>query len=154
MQLKQALETIRHVAYGLHPAMWETTGIEEAARNYINDFITVTQLPVSFTVRDVAAHLPQTLTTCLFRTLQEALHNVVKYAHASQIAVALEKIDNSIRLIVTDNGKGFDTQNAASSRGLGLISMQARVRLLNGTFEVQSRPGHGVTIRISLPLTY
>jgi PAS domain S-box-containing protein len=150
--LKQVLDTIRHVAYGMHPAMWETTGIEAAVRHYIEDFTAVTQLPVSFTSRDVPGHLPQTTTTCLFRTLQEALHNVVKYARASQIAVDLEKVGNVIRMSVADDGKGFDPKHSESPRGLGLISMQERVRLLNGTFEVHSQPGKGVRVHISLPL--
>ncbi|MEX5218859.1 MAG: PAS domain S-box protein [Nitrospira sp.] len=150
--LKRVLDTIRHVAYGMHPAMWETTGIEEAARNYIEDFTAVTQLPVSFTCRDIPAHLPQTITTCLFRTLQESLHNVVKYARASQIAVDLEKAGDVIRMTVADNGKGFDLKHAQSPSGLGLISMQERVRLLNGVLEIKSEPGKGATIQISLPV--
>jgi PAS domain S-box-containing protein len=152
-QLKQVLDTIRHVAYGLHPAMWETTGIEETARNYIEDFTSVTQLPVVLTIRDVPPHLPQTVTTCLFRTLQETLHNIVKYAGASQITVHLEKIGDVIQMTTTDNGKGFDIRNAATPRGLGLISMQERVRLLEGTLDIRSEPGQGTTVRISLPVS-
>ncbi len=150
--LKRVLDTIRHVAYGMHPAMWETTGIEEAARAYIEDFTAVTQLPVSFTCRDVPAHLPQTITTCLFRTLQESLHNVVKYARASQITVNLEKAGETIRITITDDGKGFDPKHPESPRGLGLISMQERVQLFNGVLEIKSEPGKGATIQISLPL--
>ena len=152
-QVKQVLDTIRHIAYGLHPAIWETTSIEEAARNYFQDFTSVTDLPVRFDAVDVPSFLPRTIATCLFRTLQESLHNIVKYALASQIAVHLEKIGDSIELRVTDNGKGLDTSNAATPRGLGLISMRERVRLLNGTLELQSQAGKGTTIQISLPLT-
>lgn len=94
-QLKRVLDTVRHVAYGLHPAMWENTGIEETARKYFEDFTAVTQLPVSFDAVDVPAYLPQTITTCLFRTLQEALHNVVKYAQASAVMVRLERARRS-----------------------------------------------------------
>jgi signal transduction histidine kinase len=151
--LKQVLDTIRHVVHGMHPAMWETTGLEEATRNYIEDFTAVTQLPVSFSCRDVPAHLPQTIMNTLFRALQEGLHNVVKYAHASQVAVDLEHAGDMIRMTIADDGKGFDPKHAESPRGLGLISMQERVRLLLGTFEVKSQPGKGATVLISLPIT-
>jgi signal transduction histidine kinase len=151
-QLKQVLESIRQVAYGLHPAMWETTGIEEAARGYIHDFASVTQLEVRFTSDDIPAALPQNVTTCLFRTLQETLHNIVKYAHASTVTVHLEKAENSINLTVKDDGKGFDTKSGRSVRGLGFISMQERVRLLDGALEIHSRPGRGTTVHVSLPL--
>jgi PAS domain S-box-containing protein len=152
IQIKQVLDTVRHIAYGLHPAIWETAGIEEAARNYFQDFTSVTELPVQFNAVDIPNCLPRPIATCLFRTLQETLHNIVKYAQASQITVHLEKIGDSIRLSVTDNGRGMDTHSAASPRGLGMISMRERVRLLNGKFDMQSQAGVGTTIQVSLPL--
>jgi PAS domain S-box-containing protein len=152
-QLKQVLDTTRHIAYGLHPAMWETTGIEEAARTYIQDFISITELPVDFHSVDIPKNLPRSIATCLFRTLQEALHNVVKYADASAVTVRLEKSGQDVILTVTDNGRGFDLQNSASTpRGLGLISLRERVHLLQGSLDVQSRSGQGTTVRSSLPL--
>jgi PAS domain S-box-containing protein len=153
-QVKQVLDTVRHIAYGLHPAIWETTGIEEAARNYFQDFTSVTELPVQFTATGVPSCLPRTIATCLFRTLQETLHNIVKYAQASQITVRLEKVGDSIKLTVADNGRGLDISQATTPRGLGLISMRERVRLLNGTFEIGSRPGAGTTVQVSLPLIH
>jgi PAS domain S-box-containing protein len=152
-QIKQVLDTVRHIAYGLHPAIWETAGIEEAARNYFQDFTSVTDLPVHFEAVDVPACLPRTVATCLFRTLQETLHNIVKYAHASHVTVRLEKLGDSVALTVMDDGRGLDPGHGASPRGLGLISMRERVRLLNGTFEIQSRPGIGTTVQVTLPLT-
>jgi signal transduction histidine kinase len=111
-------------------------------------------LPVRFDAVDVPSCLPRTIATCLFRTLQETLHNVVKYAQASQVTVRLQKAGDVIELIVTDDGKRFDPTNSASPRGLGLISMRERVRLLNGTLDIHSQTGKGATIQISLPLTH
>jgi PAS domain S-box-containing protein len=154
VQCKQILDTIRHIAYGLHPAMWETTGIEEAARTYIEDFISVTELPVDFQASDVPKNLPQSTTTCLFRTLQETLHNIVKYAEATAVTVRLHKTGDVLIMTVTDNGKGFDVQRPSSNpRGLGLISLRERVSLLKGSLEIESHPGQGTTVRSSLPLT-
>jgi PAS domain S-box-containing protein len=154
LQCKQILDTIRHIAYGLHPAMWETTGVEEAARNYIQDFISVTEIPVEFRAIGIPTNIPQSVATCLFRTLQETLHNIVKYAEASFITVQLEKDDDTITLMVKDDGKGFDTHRPSTNpQGLGLISLRERVSLLNGSFHVQSAPGQGTMVRSSLPLT-
>lgn len=154
VQCKQVLDTIRHIAYGLHPAMWETTGLEEAARTYIQDFIAVTDLPVDFHATGIPANLPQSVSTSLFRTLQETLHNIVKYADASAITVRLDMLGDRLTLTVSDNGKGFDVNRPSSNpRGLGFISLRERVSLLNGSLEIQSAPGKGTTVRSSLPVT-
>jgi PAS domain S-box-containing protein len=154
LQCKQILDTIRYIAYGLHPAMWETTDIDEAARAYIQDFVSVTDIPVDFQTSGIPKILPQSISTCLFRTLQETLHNIVKYAEATAVTVRLHQMGDTLTMAVTDNGKGFDTNRPSSHpRGLGLISLRERVSLLNGSLEIKSAPGEGTTVRSSLPLT-
>lgn len=150
-QLKSLLESIRHIAYGLHPAMWESTGIEEAARRYVEDFTAVTEVPVTFDARHVPRFLPRMVTTCLIRTLQEALHNVVKYADASAVEVQIVSTGSAIELLVRDNGKGFDPENQGTQRGLGFTSMRERVRLASGDIHVSSGRGQGTSVRIVLP---
>lgn len=153
-QIKRTMESVRHIAYGLHPAMWETTGIEEAMRRYLTDFIEVTELAVNFQAIDVPVQIPEKIATCLFRTLQEVLHNVVKYAEASQVEVRLIKKDDTISLSVTDHGRGFEITTLNSSpKGLGLISLKERAHMLNGTLTVTSQIGVGTMVRMTLPLT-
>lgn len=152
-QIQRTMESVRHIAYGLHPAMWETTGIEEAMRSYLTDFIEVTELPVDFHASDIPARLPEVMCTCLFRTLQEVLHNVVKYAEASRVEVRLIKKEDHVSLFVTDHGRGFQVKSMNTSpRGLGLVSLKERARLLNGTLDVTSQIGVGTTVRVCLPL--
>jgi signal transduction histidine kinase len=152
-QIKRTLESVRHIAYGLHPAMWETTGIQEAMRSYLADFVEVTELPVDFQALDVPDHVPEMISTCLFRTLQEVLHNVVKYAEASRVEVRLIKRGESISLSVTDHGRGFQVGTMKSSpRGLGLVSLKERAQLLHGTLDVTSEIGVGTMVHIRLPL--
>ncbi|HET9961539.1 MAG TPA: PAS domain-containing sensor histidine kinase [Nitrospiraceae bacterium] len=150
-QIKQVLDTVRHIAYGLHPAMWESTGIEEAMRNYLTNFMEVTELHVQFDAIHVPERVPQAVASCLLRTLQEALHNIVKYAQASLVEVQLIRKGESISLFITDDGRGFDPEKA-SSRGLGFTSLGERVRLLNGSMDISSRPAKGTTIHVSVPL--
>jgi len=152
-QISRTLESIRHIAYGLHPAMWENTSIEEAMRSYLRDFTEVTELPVEFEAIDVPAKIPEMSATCLFRTLQEVLHNVVKYAEASRVEVRLAKKAETISLIVTDQGRGFQVSSMKSSpRGLGLVSLKERAQLLNGTLTITSQIGVGTRVQIDLPL--
>jgi PAS domain S-box-containing protein len=150
-QLKQVLDTVRHIAYGLHPAMWETTSIEDAIRTYLTNFMDVTELHVQFDAIQVPERVPQAVSSCLLRTLQEALHNILKYAEASSVDVQLIRKGESLSLFITDDGRGFDPDKA-SSRGLGFTSLRERVRLLNGSLDVSSRPGAGTSIHVSVPL--
>ncbi|MGC3973683.1 MAG: ATP-binding protein [Nitrospira sp.] len=152
-QIKRTLESVRHIAYGLHPAMWDTTGIEEAMRSYLTDFIEVTELPVDFHAINVPTRVPEVISTCLFRTLQEVLHNVVKYAEASRVEVRLIKSEDTLSLYVTDHGRGFQVKSMKQSpRGLGLVSLKERAQLLNGTLYVTSQIGVGTMVHVSLPL--
>ena len=152
-QIKRTLESVRHIAYGLHPAMWDTTGIEEAMRSYLADFGEVTELPVDFHAIDVPARVPEVISTCLFRTLQEVLHNVVKYAQASRVEVRLIKSEDSLSLYVTDHGRGFHVKSMKQSpRGLGLVSLKERAQMLNGTLNITSQIGVGTIVHVRLPL--
>jgi signal transduction histidine kinase len=85
--------------------------------------------------------------------LQEALHNSAKYSHAQKFEVRLSRIANEIHLIVHDSGIGFDSKIAKEGPGLGLISMQERLKLVNGNFSIESQSGQGTTICARVPLS-
>jgi signal transduction histidine kinase len=89
---------------------------------------------------------------CLFRVLQEALHNALKHSGVKRIEVQLAEHANEIHLIVRDSGKGFDVEAASQGRGLGFTSMQERIRLINGTITIESKPMGGTTIHVRVPL--
>jgi signal transduction histidine kinase len=87
----------------------------------------------------------------LFRVLQEALHNAAKHSAVKCMEVELLEAPNEIHLIVADHGRGFDIEVAIQGQGLGLTSMQERVRLLNGSVNIQSKPMAGTTIHVRVP---
>jgi hypothetical protein len=89
---------------------------------------------------------------CLFRVLQEATHNAVKYSEAKRVQVQLREKSGEIHLIILDSGKGFDVEGASQGKGLGLTSMRERARLLNGTISIESKPTSGTTIHVRVPL--
>src|SRR5439155_23702681 len=101
---------------------------------------------------DVATHLPFETGVCLIRVLQEALHNAVKHSGVKRVEVRLTEHSKQIHLRMSDSGKGFAVESAMQGKGLGLTSMRERVRLVNGTIAIESKPMHGTTIHVRVPL--
>jgi signal transduction histidine kinase len=100
---------------------------------------------------DVSTVVPFDVGICLFRVLQEALHNALKHSGEKRVEVRLAEHLNEFHLIVRDSGIGFDIEAASQGRGLGLTSMQERVRLVNGTITIESKPMDGTTIHVRVP---
>ena len=97
-------------------------------------------------------HLPQDIALCLFRVTQEALHNAVKHSYTRDFAVEVKGEADTVQLEVRDWGQGFDVEEAMRDRGLGLVSMQERVNLVNGKFSIESNPMEGTKIMVIVPL--
>jgi len=96
------------------------------------------------------AELIESHRTCVFRIVQEALTNCARHAKATEVQIAIEAGEESVNLTISDNGKGFDA--ATPHRGLGLFSMRERSAELGGAFEIQSKPGQGTCIRVTIPV--
>jgi signal transduction histidine kinase len=87
----------------------------------------------------------------IYRIVQEVLNNMIKHAHATQITLDMERMGRSLRMVIKDNGKGFDTTAIHDSKGIGWKNISARVHLLNGDLHVRSERLSGTTIEISIP---
>jgi signal transduction histidine kinase len=100
--------------------------------------------------------VPDDVASVLYRITQEALMNVAKHAHATQVSVVVDKPDGEVRLIIEDDGRGFDPEATAmvarSDRGLGLDGMRERAALVGGTLAIESSLGGGTTVYVRLPL--
>jgi len=96
------------------------------------------------------AQLPMPITICLYRLLQESLGNIRKHANAKRVEVSLSGDNQQVELRVKDDGGGFDC--ADNKKGLGLTSMQERVRPLRGHVNIESTPGRGTLITVQIPL--
>jgi signal transduction histidine kinase len=101
---------------------------------------------------DVSSVLPAELGRSLFRLLQEALHNAIKHSGVRRFEVQLREHPNEIHLVISDSGRGFILEEAFQGAGLGLTSMRERVRLMNGTIGIESKPKGGTTIYVRVPL--
>lgn len=142
---------VQALSHELHSSKLEYLGVVAGIKSWCREFAERQRMEVDFKA-EVRSVLPFDVGLCLFRVLQEALHNALKHSGVKRIEVQLAEQADQVHLTVHDSGRGFDVQAASQERGLGLTSMQERVRLVNGTFEIQSRPMAGTTIHVHLPL--
>jgi signal transduction histidine kinase len=149
----QTVDDIGRLARGLHPAVLDDLGLLEAVRRYGNDWARSFSVGLDLRLPRTMPHpLPPLVQTTMYRILQEALTNVARHAHAQVVAVELKCEGTVLELVVRDDGVGFDVGTVRSeASGLGLHGMQERVALLGGSFEIESTPGRGTTVRARVP---
>jgi signal transduction histidine kinase len=144
---------VQQISRQLHPTVLRDLGLEVALREACTVFSNVHGITVGFSAKDVPRSLPENVALCVYRVAQECLHNVAKHAQATAVDVALVRTEEGLALSVKDSGDGFDVGEARGKGGLGLISMEERLRLVNGRFSVRSRPGEGTVVDVFVPLT-
>ena len=108
---------------------------------------------IAFHSENIPRDLSKEISLCLFRVLQEALQNAVKYSGARTFRVSLNATSDEVELTVSDAGSGFDPDEAINGQGLGLTSMKERLKLVYGQLSINSKPGQGTTIRARVPLS-
>jgi signal transduction histidine kinase len=148
---EQSLHVTKDIAAGLRPSVLDDLGLAAAVQKQAREFSKRTGVVVDVAVDGPLEGLRDPHTTYVYRIVQEALTNCAKHARAQRIEVSLTDHGDSVELIVADDGVGFNRERT-STAGLGLIGMQERVRELGGTVVVQSAPGQGTSIRVSIPL--
>ncbi|MCW5553920.1 MAG: PAS domain S-box protein [Verrucomicrobiae bacterium] len=153
--LVQALEENRRIAHNLRPTDLDQLGLVAASRNFCKEFQARTGLAVKCWIGRDLERLPPAMELNLFRILQEALTNVEKHARAKSAHLRLVLQDGAIVMRIQDDGRGFNPRRlkvARSRRGrVGLANLRERAALLEGTCDVESKPGHGTIITIRVP---
>ena len=153
---KQTIEIsddVQALSHELDSSKLERLGAIGGMRSWCREFGERQGIQVEFKSPEAKISLPREIGLCLFRVLQEALHNAAKYSGVRRIEVQLREDAGEIHLVVSDLGRGFDLETAKEGRGLGLTSMQERVRLINGIIEIRSKPMGGTTIHVHVSLT-
>jgi PAS domain S-box-containing protein len=143
---------VQSISHELHSSKLDFLGAAAAIRGLCQEFAKQHDVNIEFEHDNLPAHLSEDTSLCLFRVAQEALHNAVKYSGTNQYVVQLVAAGNEVQLIVKDAGAGFNVEEAKRNRGLGLVSMQERVHLVNGRLTVESSPGEGTRIVASVPI--
>jgi PAS domain S-box-containing protein len=144
-------DEVRSICHGLHSGVLQHVGLAPALRAYCGELQGRLGVATSFAVDESIGEVPADISLCLYRVVQEAMTNVLRHAHATRTDVTLGVQNDGIELSVSDDGRGFDVSGAAASRGLGLISMDERVRMVRGKVNITSQPGRGTTIQVWVP---
>ena len=150
-QTTQISGDVQALSHDLHSSQLEYLGVAAGLKSWCQQFGERQGIEIDCR-HDVRSTLPTEIGLCLFRVLQEALHNAAKHSGVKRMEVRLHEQLGEIQLIIKDLGKGFDSEAARKGRGLGLTSMQERVRLVNGTIAIESKPMAGTTIHVRVPL--
>ena len=152
-QISEICTDIQSLSHELHSATLQYLGIAVAMRGFCQEFAQQQKLEIDFKAHDLPSPLSPDISLCLFRVVQEALHNSAKHSGVRYSEVRLWGTSGEIHLTVKDSGAGFNREAAKESHGLGLISMEERLRLVNGTLSINSQPNCGTTIHARAPLS-
>jgi signal transduction histidine kinase len=152
-QLDETIQSVRNISRQLRPDMLDNFGLAAALEWYLVDLEKRTGIRCSFHCDDGQAELPNDVSTEAFRIVQEALTNVVRHAHASEVRVEMACSESHLKLRIQDNGVGLQPASRNGRHSLGVLNMRERASRLRGTFELNSVAGQGVTIDVALPLS-
>src|SRR5262249_21174287 len=150
------LQGVRRLSLDLRPSLLDDLGLPAALRWYVGAQAQRAGLADEVIAGAVPSDLPSALATTCFRIVQEAVTNVVRHARATRVTVTLDSENGTVHLVVRDDGVGFDVgaarRRALGGESLGLLGLEERVELAGGRVAIESAPGRGTAVRVSLPL--
>jgi PAS domain S-box-containing protein len=142
--------SVRKICSGLRPGILDDLGLVAAIEWQMNEFASRTGISCQFTVPPGELHLDSDRTTAIFRIFQECLTNIARHAEAKSVRASLYEQDESLILVVEDDGKGFQESEIAKS--LGILGMKERAAACGGGVQVSSNSGNGTRITVRVPL--
>src|SRR5262245_59829795 len=145
-------DVIRHLSHDLHPGVLQHAGLVAALRGHCAEFGREHGIEVTLSVGENVNGVPSDIALCLYRVAQEALRNVALHAGACEVKVTLDSSADAIELTIADDGQGFRLDKARGTEGLGLISLDERVRLLGGGLKINTELQRGTELRAQVPL--
>ncbi|RRR74033.1 MAG: PAS domain S-box protein [Candidatus Viridilinea halotolerans] len=154
--VERLIQQVRSLSRELRPPLLDDLGLVPALNWHLDQISSRFAIDIKMTTQLQITRIPAQIELSIFRIVQEALNNVIKHAKADRVRVELRQSEQKLRLIVSDNGIGFETdsaqQRAANGASLGLINMQERALLVNGQFEIISAPEAGTCVCASFGL--
>ncbi len=147
-----AITEVRGIARNLHPYQIEYLGLTTALRTMVESIADASNIEFTTEIDTLDGELPKEAEINLYRIVQEALNNVVKHSAATRASVSLKKNGRVLTLFIEDNGKGFVLDAENGRRGLGLVGIGERAKMLNAQHEVRSTQGGGTKIYLQMPI--
>lgn len=144
----KAFKDLRTISHNMSPIMLKTKGLVLSVKDLLDTIDETGQYKINFDLVDMDDNLDPFLEFTLFRTIQELLNNIINHAQSSEISVQMIRDNNTINIMVEDNGKGFDPKRLNSVQGMGLQNAVSRIKNLNGEIIIDSAPGRGTIITI------
>jgi PAS domain S-box-containing protein len=149
--MSEISDDVQALSHDLHSSKLEYLGVVHGMKSWCKEFAERQKMEIEFR-SEVSSALPLAVGLSLFRVLQEALNNAIKHSGVKRVEVQLREDSGEIRIVISDLGRGFDVEAASQGKGLGLTSMRERVRLVNGTISIESKPMGGTAIHVRVPL--
>jgi signal transduction histidine kinase/DNA-binding response OmpR family regulator len=149
----EAMTELHELAVNLRPSALDHHGLAPAVAQYLTSFRKKNQLEVEYLATGLdGERLPEDIETAIYRIMQEALTNVIRHAQATKVAIIMGRRNDEVSLIIEDNGRGFDVEEALRRGRLGLLGMRERSEMLGGTVTIESAPGRGTTLYVQAPV--
>lgn len=149
-----AMHEIRKLSRSLNASAIKAAGLKESIADIVHNLEVLQNISVEVNiVKEVEQQLSETAKLNVYRIIQEQTNNIIKYADATEVCISLKEKSGSAELIITDNGKGFDTDKQDTFTGIGLINMNSRAVGLDGTLDIRSSPGNGCVVTLIFPLS-
>ncbi len=153
--VEKTVQTVRNISLLLRPALLDDLGLVPALQFQLEDFSRRSGIAAEFAEEDVAEQLPDAVKTCVYRIVQEALHNCEKHSGASKVRLEVRQSQGALTVAVEDNGRGFQLNEKRMPRqttGLGLLGIRERAANAGGSLVIDSKPGSGARIALRIPL--
>ena len=156
--IKDVIKEVRRVTFNLKPTVLGDYGLQAALSVFIREIGKLSDIELTYqTIGDISVRLPQKVENNIFRIVQEAINNSIKYSGANKIEVTLKQNPEDIEITVSDQGSGFDekiveARSVNIESGRGFFNMYERTEYINGKLEIKSDPGMGTTVILTVPL--
>ena len=149
--LDGTVRTVRKISSELRPSLLDDMGLVAAMEWHLKEFEKRAAIKTRFSVPKQELAVSDTIKTGLFRIFQESLTNVSRHAAAKKVEVKLQQQNGNIVLSIKNDGKGFDKEEAADKKTLGILGMEERSFMMGGSYQISSKPGEGTLVVISVP---
>jgi PAS domain S-box-containing protein len=149
--LDQVVDKVRRLSHDLSPMILEDLGLSAALQHLIQEFCRHNHLECEFRDIEIDDLFPLEAQIAIYRIFQECLTNIGKHSQATRMTVAIDRRPDRVHFLIRDNGKGYAVEAPRRGRGLGLVAMQERARMVGGDLSVQSRKGQGAGISFMIP---
>lgn len=154
--ISQIMEQVRRISHDLTPALLDDMGLGDCLIALADEFAELSQTKLTMKMADIDNLFPNTSGVIIYRVFQEILTNIQKHSGSHHVAIQVKKRPDDVFFQISDSGRGFDMEKQKSTsshdKGLGLTSMEQRVKMLGGRLDIQSHPGEGTTISFSIPV--